>query len=372
MEIDERALEKNIRALRSLLAKETKLCVTVKANAYGHGIDIAAKTAVNCNVDLISVDNLDEALSVRSISKTIPVLIIGYTPQDRYGEIISNNLMTAVFDTAQIKKFNESAEKAGKKASIHLKIETGTSRLGILPSHVQEFIEELEHADFVELSGVYTHFARAEESDRADFTFEQTAVFEKAVSELVLAGHNPKYIHAACSAALILYPQTHFNTVRTGISFYGFWPSRHVRAAAKKSGRWVELESALSWKTRVAQVKPLQKGTPIGYGGTDVLGKDSMVAVLPVGYYDGFDRRLSRIGTVLIKGHVCKVLGNVCMNMIMVDVSDLPLVKEGETAVLIGHDGSQRVRAEDIADSIGTIHYEIVSRINPIIPRVLV
>ena len=372
VEINHQALRSNIAALRSLLVPGSQMAGVVKANAYGHGLLQVVPIMLEEGLKVFCVDNVDEAISVRGLSPDATVIILGYTLHDRLNDVITHRLDQIVYDAETIQQLQTLAVAADSRARVHLKIETGTMRQGIYPEEIPELVKTFQLCPQVDVVGVSTHFANVEEAESPAFAEYQMARFLQACNMLRAAGIDPPLVHTACSAAVILYPETHGTLVRPGISTYGFWSSRQTRFAARQLDRRIELTPVLSWKTRVAQIKEAQIGTPVGYGGTEQLRRFSKIAVLPVGYWDGYDRRLSSVGEVLIRGQLCKVLGRVCMNMCMVDVTEVPRVAREDEVILIGRGGKNRMRADDIADRTGTISYEVTTRINPLIPRIVV
>ncbi len=217
-----------------------------------------------------------------------------------------------------------------------------------------------------------THYANIEDTTDHSYAMSQLNRFNAMVRAFEMEGIVSKEKHTACSAAALLYPQTYFTMVRAGIALYGLWPSKETRVSVANSGKKITLHPALSWKTLIAQVKTLPKGASVSYGLTERLTRDSKIAVIPVGYWDGFDRRFASIGHALVRGRRAKVLGRICMNMCVVDVTDIPGIRVEDDVVMIGRQKKETLTAEDLATAIGTINYEIVTRINPLTPRVLV
>jgi len=371
VEVDAGALRYNLRQARKVIGKRTKLMVVVKSNAYGHGLVAAATVAVKNGADYLGVDSVDEGITLRKAKIKTPILILGYTLKSRLSECTRLNLVHVVYDretVLELAKIQTQKRKKSKSAKIHLKIETGTSRQGILLNDLPGFITLLKKYPQIKLEGVYTHFSDTENLVSTYYR-KQLDVFKKAIVLLEEAGFTDLIKHAASSAAIWLYPETHFDMVRLGLSYYGLWPSEGVKRIMGRRG--IVLRPALSWKTKIAQIKHLKKGVPVGYDRTDILKKDSVVAVLPIGYWDGYDRKLSGTSEVLVKGKRCRVLGRVCMNMIMADVSGIGNIRIEEPVTLLGISGKEEITAEEMSQKIGTINYEMVTRINPLIPRVL-
>ena len=372
IEIREQALVSNIQTLRSLMGNGAVFCAVLKANAYGHGLKEVARIARRVGVDAFAVDSIDEALILRDLFPTSLLIVLGYTMSERFSDAIHAQIDLTLYDLEGLRELEAIASKSAQQARVHLKIETGTSRQGANMDDVPDLLNILRESPHIQLTGLSTHFANLEDTYNPEYATLQFQRFQ-AVCELVARfGFSPEYKHCACSAAIILYPDTQGTLVRAGISLYGIWPSSSIEETMKKQSISCKLEPVLTWKTRIAQVKSLPAGTPIGYGLTETLTKRSRIAVLPVGYYDGYDRRLSSKGEVLIGGYRCRVIGRVCMNMMMVDVSAVPNVLKNQEAILLGSDARHHMSADQIATKISTISYEIVSRIHPALPRVIV
>ncbi len=371
IEINEQALRKNIRALGSLLSKKTRFCAVVKSNAYGHGVEQIVSIALDENVDAFAVDSIDEALVVRELAPDALILVLGYTMHNRLDDVVKNNIELTVYDIDTVRTLDAVASKLNKQAHVHLKIETGTNRQGIMPTDLPRFLESLKGMTHFSVSGVSTHFANIEDTPDQTYAMNQLEEYQQAVEQIREAGFDPEYLHTACSAAILLYPNTHGNLVRAGISLYGLWSSESTKQSVQAKNKAVELHPVLSWKTRVAQIKELPIGTAIGYGLTERLKRDSRIGIIPVGYWDGFDRGLSSKGEVLVGSTLCKIIGRICMNMCMVDLTDVPEVSLEDEVVLIGKQGSGIIKAQDLAKKIETIDYEIVTRINPRLPRII-
>lgn len=371
VEIDERALTHNIMALKGMLSDGATFCAVVKANAYGHGMVEVARIASRCGVKAFAVDNVDEALVLRAMLPTALIIVLGFTMKDRYADALKNNIHLTVYSSEQIVALEFAAIEHAETAFVHLKIETGTSRQGILPAQLYDLLDVVGASAHVALVGVSTHFANIEDTMDNSYANRQFSLFQECLGAITSAGFQPEWTHCSNSAGTILYPDTHGTLVRIGIAMYGIWPSDLVEKTVRQHNVLLDLEPVLSWKTRVAQVKSLPAGTPISYGLTETLRKASRIAVLPVGYSDGFDRGLSSLADVLIGGIRCKVLGRVCMNMIMVDVSAVPQVEPEQEVVLIGRSGRFLINADELAKHALTISWEILARINQNLPRIV-
>lgn len=371
VEISQSAIEHNLKQFRQLVGDKVKLMSVVKSNAYGHGLTTFA-AAAEPFADWFGVDSVDEAIQLRSAGITKPILVLGYTLNDRLADIIQYDLRPTVYNLETIQRLGQLAKDQNKTVQLHIKVETGTSRQGVLGKELASFVKEIKKHSGLEIEGLSTHFANIEDTTSHLYAQQQLDAFQKAVETLKKEGIDAPIKHTACSAAAILFPETHFNLARVGIGQYGLWPSRETFVSAAEKKRAIELRPVLTWKTRTAQVKKISAGTYVSYGCTERVTRDSTISVLPIGYFDGFDRKLSSVGTVLINGRLAKVLGRVCMNMVVVDITDIPRVKNEDEVVIIGRQEKEIISAESMATKVGTINYELVTRINPLIPRVLV
>ncbi len=372
VEINKKVLQHNIEQFQKLIGDKIKLVAIVKANAYGHGLVEVAKIAVSSRVNWLGVDSIDEALKLRKAGIDAPILILGYTLLSKLKEVIKYDLRQVVYNKETIVELVKQATKQKKKIKIHLKVETGTLRQGLRKEELLELARFIKKHSQIQIEGIYTHYANIEDTTDYGYAQLQLKRFKQAVDLLEKNGIKVPIKHTACSAAIILFPETYFNMVRLGISMYGLWSSKETFVSAREKNRQINLEPVLTWKTRIAQIKNIKAGDPVGYELTERVSRDSKIAVLPVGYWDGYDRKLSGIGNVLIKGKRCKLLGRVCMNMVVVDITDVVNVKLEDEVVILGKLGKEEITVEEIAQKIGTINYEVVTKINPLIPRIIV
>lgn len=366
VEIDKKSLIHNLKIFRKLLGEDAELMAVIKANAYGHGLTLVAKLLAKIknqtNNLWFGVDSIDEGIALRRAGIKNKILILGWIPENRIKETLKNNLSFALYNFETLKKISN------KPYKVHLKIETGTNRQGILIDNLQNFAKELAKSN-LKIEGLYSHLADSEDIN-SSFWKEQLNALNKAKEILSYNFIFPRYIHIAPTAAATLYPESRLSLARIGLGLFGLWPSKALETRSRQLK--ADLRPVLTWKTRIAQIKKVKKDSTIGYYRTYKTKEDLIIAVLPVGYYDGYDRRLSNKGEVLIKNKKAKVLGRVCMNMIMVNVSKIPNLKVGDEVILLGGRGKERISAEEIAEKIGTINYEIVTRINPLIPRIAI
>ncbi len=372
VEVSRSNLAHNIKTFRDLIGKDRILCPAVKANAYGHGLTLCAPLMVEAGADWLGVNALFEALELRENGIKVPIYIMGYIPLNELSAAVENGFHFVVYNAETLHELALITRKFQKPALTHLKVETGINRQGVLEDGLEEILELYRNNPLIKMEGVSAHFANIEDTTDHSFAELQLKNFEKIVEEIKKAGFLPQFIHTANTAATILFPKTYFTMVRTGVGNYGLWPSNETQLSAKQEGKNILLKPAMTWKTKVAQVKKVPADAYIGYGCTYKTGHDSVIAVLPVGYYDGYDRALSNKSYVLIGGKRAPLRGRVCMNMIMVDVTDIPGVRIEDEAVLLGRQGDEEVSAERIADWIGSINYEITTRINEKIARKIV
>lgn len=372
VEISRKNLIHNLCQFRHHLGDKTKIMAVVKSNAYGHGGREVSQIISKNGADWLGVNSFEEGIILRDLGIRLPILVLGYITPENLTEAIKKDLSLVVFNLQAAEDAEKYAKKTSKKAKIHIKIETGTNRLGIRLENLSEFAKFLRKKKNIFVEGVYTHYANIEDERNSEFAFCQLNKFEKAITLLRKEKIFPLLRHTACTAAAILYKKTLFDLARIGIGLYGLWPSKETKTSAPKKRITLDLRPVLSWKTRIIQIKEVAKGETIGYGRTFKTSRKSRIAVLPVGYWDGYDRRLSNCGRVLIRGFFAPVVGRICMNMFMVDVTDIEGIKPSDEVVLLGKQGKNEITAEEIAQKIGTINYEVVTRINPELLRKVV
>lgn len=372
IEIDCAALRHNLKQYREMLGAQVSLMPIVKSNAYGHGMLEVSKEMIDCGVEILGVVNINEALQLRKDGVLSRILVLGYTDPERAAEIPKHcPIALAVYDLENARMISRVAERSGRTVALHLKIDSGLHRLGVFAEDALSFVRGVADLPNIVLEGVFTHFADAETPEH-EYTAYQLRRFAIAVKSIREAGFTPKFVHATASAGALCMPETRFSLVRLGIALYGLWPSSDTKLLAEHSSKVpnIKLIPALSWHTRIIQIKELPAGAAVGYGCSFHTKRQTKLAVLPVGYADGYDRKLSGCGEVLIGGKRAQIVGRICMNMCMVDVTDLPGAKSGDAAILIGKDGDEEISAFELGAKVGTINYEITTRINWNIKRV--
>lgn len=370
VELDANAVEHNVRQLKRGLDASVSFCAVVKANAYGHGVREIARLLDGA--DWLAVNSFEEACELQDLGVSLPILILGYVPLDQLEDAVRLGFRLTVYNRQTVDRLHRLS--AGLPlARVHVKVETGTGRQGVMPDELGDLLGAIASDPRVLLEGLSTHFANIEDTMDHDYSAAQLQHFRAALAHLEGRGLSVPCVHTAATAAFILFPKTHFSMVRAGIGLYGLWPSRETYLSALLEKRPVpELRPVLTWKARIAQLKLLPEGSLVSYGCTFKTTRATRVAVLPVGYADGYDRGLGNVAYVLVQGKRAQVIGRVCMNMVMVDVTDVPGVSLEDEAVLLGSAGTEAISAETMAGWVGSINYEIVSRISPLLPRKVV
>ena len=359
--VDLNAVEHNLKQVRDHLAANSNIMAVVKANAYGHGALQIAKRAVESGVEMLAVATVEEGVELRKSGIDIPILVLGTLLEEQLQKLIKYDLIAVIYTLSFAKRAANIAQQLGKKIKVHLAVDTGMGRIGILADNRPAAkIKGISSLNNLEIDGLFTHFAVADEDK--EYTKMQLEKFDEILADLKSDGIEIPNKHAANSAAIIDYPEAHYDFVRLGIALYGMPPAPSL---ANK----LDLKPVLSWRAHVVHVKTVKAGTNISYGCTYTTETETQIATLAVGYYDGYARSLSNQAEVLIRGQRAPIVGRVCMDQIMVDVTGIE-VEKGDVATLLGQDGSEQISAGELADKIGTINYEIVSRIGPRVKRI--
>ncbi|HZW04384.1 MAG TPA: alanine racemase [Anaerolineaceae bacterium] len=361
-EVDLDAIAHNVRAFCRHAGPAVDVFAVVKANAYGHGAVRVARAALEAGATRLAVHRAIEGVELRRAGIDAPVLVMGYTPPQAAELVVRWGLTPSLITFEFAQALSAAAAAGGVRAPVHLKIDTGMSRYGLLPDEVVDFARALTALPALELEGIFTHFATADAAELTH-TRAQLAVFEGVLAALRQAGIEPPLAHACNSAAAMRLPEAHLNAIRPGIALYGMDPS----------SEWpplFDLEPALTLKSRVSRVRDLPGGAGISYGRTYVTPGPERVALVPVGYGDGYHRILSNRSQVLIGGQRAPLRGRVCMDQFVVDVSAIPGVAQGDEVVLVGRQGKEHIRAEEVAGWAGTINYEVTTSLLPRVTRV--
>lgn len=366
IEVSRKAIARNYRVFRSRIGKRVKLMAVVKSNAYGHGLLPFAQEMDKLGADWLGVDSMVEALALRKAGVTTHILVLGFTLSEWLEEAAAHDISVAVSDFEHLKAVMRL--RASKPLRVHIKTDTGMHRQGFQLKDMKRVLALITSQAFRRssaLEGLFTHFAAAKNPALPQYTLRQ--IDEFATWRTAFKHKKLSFIsHASATSGTLLFPQAHFDMVRIGIGLYGLWPSAEARAHLKDS---VHLVPVLSWKAVVSEVKRVPKGEKIGYDCTETLSRDSVIAIIPVGYWHGYSRKLSSIGRAIIRGKQCRVLGRVSMDMLIVDATGVS-AKVGDEVALIGSQGRETVSAVDMAGLDDTSHYETVTRLNPLMRRI--
>jgi len=347
----------NFKQVKRLLRPKTKIMVTIKADAYGHGLVPVAGELIACGADYFGVASIDEGILLRKAGINLPILILGMILKEDINPLFKYDLVPTVCTAELANSLNKQAEKKKKRIKVHIKVDTGMGRIGVLPLDAEPLIEKISQMKFISIEGVFTHFAFAD-MDRK-FTLYQIDLFNRMIGKLGSKGIKFSFLHCANSMGIIDFKQGNFNMVRPGLVIYGLYP---------KAGLKLKLKPVLSLMSKVVYCKKVPKGHGISYGHSYITKKTTKIATIPIGYGDGYPRNLSNIAPVLIRGRRFKISGRICMDQIMVDVGNSP-VKVGDEVVLIGRQGRGEITAEELADLAETIPYEIVCGLGTRVPR---
>lgn len=362
-EVDLDAIKYNMREI-SKLAKGKEIIAVVKADAYGHGAIDIAPIVLECGAKKLAVAVITEALELRRNNINAPIVILGCTPITLAKDLLYQDIEQTVISYEYAEALNEVAKEGKTKLPIHIAIDTGMGRIGFLPNGESlDEIQKISKLENLKITGIFSHFATADEEDK-EYTELQEFKFKDFIDKLEDRGIDLGQKHIFNSAAIMDLDDSHFDAIRPGIILYGYYPSNDV----KKNN--LKLKPALTLKSNVVHVKTLPKGEYISYGRKFVTERESVIATLPIGYADGYTRLLSHKAKVIINGQLAPIVGNICMDQCMVDITDVSNVKVGNEVILIGEEGNSKFNADDIAELIGTINYEVICMIGKRIPRV--
>lgn len=360
--VDLEALRWNFRQVRKRVGRDVKILSVVKADAYGHGACEVAKTLAQEGSDGFGVATLEEGIELRKGGIKSPILILAGVYPKQLANLVKYRLTPVVGEIEVLHRLEGLAWRRGISLHFHLEVDTGMGRLGLLPSAIDSWLPELGKLRALRLEGLLSHFSQLEGVEK-DYTRRQMEIFHHVVRRLRDGGCNPPLIHLAKSAGVIALPPVHFTMVRPGLMLYGIYPSPKIVDR-------IPLRPVLSWKTRILQLKRAPKDSSISYGQTFVTKRESWIATLPVGYADGYHRLLSNRGAALIRGKRAPIVGTICMDLTMVDVTDIRGVKQGDEVVLLGKQGRDAISADEMARWAETISYEILTSISARVPRV--
>lgn len=358
------AIKANISQVRKNIKKDTKIMVIVKADAYGHGAVAISKALENGYVDAYGVAIIEEAVELRKAGITKPILILGYTPKEQFDLVVSYDVMQTVYQYDMAKDLSDEAIRQGKTAKVHIKVDTGMSRLGFSDTAESvDTIKKIASLEGIKIDGIFSHFAKADEADKIS-SEKQIRRFEEFNRLLSKEGIHIPTRHFANSAGTMEYPEAEYDMVRCGILTYGIFPSDEV------NHKLFNMTPAMELKSHVVFIKEVDAGTGISYGSTYITDRRTKVATIPVGYADGYSRNLSNVGKVIIRGQFAPIIGRICMDYFMVDVTDIEGVSQGDVVTLLGRDGECVISAETLAKWSHSFHYELICTVGKRIPRV--
>lgn len=373
IELSRANLQQNVNTFKKLLKESNPnglFCAVVKSNAYGHGIHEISRLAIEAGVDLLGVNAPEEAIAIRRNHKDIPILIMGDIPnlKNRDNELSDVNFWILV------SRLDEWRHLAGlnQRPKIHLKVDTGMGRLGSFGNELRDILEQGKKHE-LPLDGIATHFASTEDFTEHSYSWLQLKRFQDSITVAKELGFTNLIKHSAASASSLLFEDARMDMIRVGISLYGLWPSIETKLSMSMMNKpSTYLKPVLEWKTTIQHIRRLPAGSFVGYGSTYKTTYPTLVGVVPVGYYEGLDRKMSNNGYMLVRGERAKILGRICMNMSMIDLTHIPDVDIGEEVVIIGKSGDEYIGADTLSSWTGTINYETVTRILPHLPRKIV
>jgi alanine racemase len=360
--VDLDALRWNFRQIRSKVGARIKVLSMVKANGYGHGAAAVAKTLAAEGSDAFGVATLEEGIELRQAGIHAPILVLAGAYPDQIDPFFGNGLTPVIHVLESFNELDTAAHSRNKTLNVHLKVDTGMGRIGLLPAEVDSWLPKIKNLRALKIEGVFSHFSHAE-SVEGTYTQQQLRLFQNLLERLQAEGIAPPFVHLANSAATITLPAAYFDMVRPGLILYGVYPSPAMATQ-------ICLKPVLSWKTRILQLKKVPAGSSISYGQTFITKRESLIATLPLGYADGYSRLLSNRGEVLVNGTRAPVAGRVCMDLTMIDVTGIEKVQPGDEVVLLGRQGDAEISADEMAAWANTISYEILTSISNRVPRI--
>ena len=366
-EIDLQAFRHNFQYLRDYISPQTRIMAVVKADAYGHGALPCARVAVEGGADYLGAGVIEEGIEFRQSGLDTPILILGSIFPDEVEDLVRHDLSTIVCTLPLAQALAKEAKKQNKTTSMHIKVDTGMNRLGVSPEHLPELLNQISNLPNLKIEGVSTHFASADDEDLS-ITQAQLKKFQAALACLK-QGDSP-LIHCSNTSALFKYPESHFDMVRPGLILYGAHPSPTLQAVLNEKENLSPFQPVMQWKSQIILVKPVAKHQPVSYSGSFTTQRDSLIAILPIGYADGLHRSLSNKIDILVGGKRAPQIGNICMDMTLIDVTEIQDVQAGDEVVLFGKQEGQTITVEEMATKAGTIPYEILCNVGKRVPRV--
>jgi alanine racemase len=361
-EIDLAALRFNFEQVKRLTGSTKKILAVVKANAYGHGAVAVSRELEGLGANFLGVALCQEGVELREAGIKTPILVLSGFFAGEEADILHHRLTPFILNLEMAERLAQQAKSSKQEIKVHIKVDSGMGRVGVLPEEAEDFFKKLKKLSGLRVEGICSHFAEADKEEK-DFTREQQSRFNEVVSRAKKSGVDPSLIHLANSAAVMDFSSAHYDLVRPGIMLYGAYPSPIFRNKT-------ELRPVMGLKTRIMHLKKVPPNFSISYGRTFFTQRESLIATLPIGYADGYSRGLSNKGEVLVKGRRCKVVGRVCMDLTLIDVTEIPGVKVGDEVVLLGKQGEEEITVDEIAEKIGSISYEVFCSLSGRVPRV--
>ena len=367
-EIDLTAFRHNLQNLRKYLDPQTRIMAIVKADAYGHGAVSCARIAVESGAaNYLGAGVIEEGIELRENGLNAPILILGSIFPDEAEDLVRHNLATILCTQPLAQALSKEAEKQDKTVSVHIKVDTGMNRLGISPENLPTLLDQVRNLKNLKIEALSTHFSSADDEDLS-VTQTQLEKFQTALTILQKEGVHTPIVHCANTSALFKFPESHFNMVRPGLILYGVLPSPSLRPVIDQGEN--PFQPVMQWKSQIILLKPIAKNQPVSYSGSFTTQRDSLIATLPIGYADGLHRMLSNKMDVLIRGRRAPQVGNICMDMILIDVTDIPDVQAGDEVVIFGRQGDEMISVEELAVKGKTIPYEILCSVSKRVPRI--
>ena len=365
-EIDLKAFRHNIQNLRNHLSPKVKTMAVVKADGYGHGAVPCAHIATDCGADYLGAGVVEEGIELRQSGLVTPILILGSIFPDEAEDLVRHDLATILCTLPLAQALSKEAKKQSKNVSVHIKVDTGMNRLGVSPESLPELLNQINDLPNLKLKGVSTHFSSADDEDLS-ISQAQLKKFQTALT--ILQNDDVPIVHSANTSALFKLPESHFDMVRPGLILYGAHPSPSLQAVLDQKENLSPFQPVMQWKSQVLLVKTIAKGQPVSYSGSFTTQRESLIATLPIGYADGLHRSLSNKMDVLIRGKRAPQIGNICMDMTLIDVTEIKDVQVGDEVVLFGKQEDQKISVEEMAMKAGTIPYEILCNVGKRVPR---
>lgn len=357
LEVDVNAVSYNIAQIKQLVKKDVEVMPVIKADAYGLGVLSLKKSLEENEIKKVAVAITDEAVILRENGFNQDIIILNELLFDEAKQIVEYNLTPGISVYEIAEKINFLAKESGKIINVHIEVDTGMGRVGLKPKDVLEFVNKVSRLENIRIEGIYTHFSSADSS--IEYTNKQIELFDRVLSELKENGYNFKYKHAAASSGIIKFKNSHFNMVRPGLIIYGYYPNENMKGK-------INLKQTTKLKTNVVFIKEVPKGTAISYSRNYITDKKTKIATIPIGYADGIRRSLSNIGRVYINGKYANIIGNICMDNFMVDVTEIEDIKIGDEVILWDN---EHITIEEVAKKCNTISYEILCDVSKRIPR---